>query len=284
MPDQRVAWKQLVRHPGVAVGGTVLLIVLLIAFAAPLIAPYDPIQFTPRARLRPPSADYWFGTDRYGRDILSRVIYGARVSLFVGVTCAVLALIIGMLIGLIAGYVRALDGILMRIMDGLMAIPGILLAIALVTIAGATLGTVILAIFVPEIPRVARLVRSVVLSIREEPYVEAAIGLGTPTSLILWRHIMPNTVPPMIVQATYIAAAAILTEALLSFIGMGLPTELPSWGNVMAEGREFFQRAPWIILFPGATLALAVLAINILGDGLRDTLDPRLAKRVGGVA
>ena len=186
--------------------------------------------------------------------------------------------------GLVAGYVRALDGLLMRIMDGLMAIPGILLAIALVSLSGASLGTVILAIFVPEIPRVARLVRSIVLSIREEPFVEAAIGLGTPTRLILWRHILPNTLPALIVQGTYIAASAILIEALLSFIGAGLSPTLPTWGNTIAEGRDVFQRAPWIILAPGAFLAATVLAINVMGDGLRDTLDPRLAKRVGGVA
>jgi peptide/nickel transport system permease protein len=179
--------------------------------------------------------------------------------------------------------VRALDGFLMRIMDGLMAIPGILLAIALVSLSGASLGTVILAIFVPEIPRVARLVRSIVLSIREEPFVEAAIGLGTPTRLILWRHILPNTLPALIVQGTYIAASAILIEALLSFIGAGLSPTLPTWGNTIAEGRDVFQRAPWIILAPGAFLAVTVLAINVMGDGLRDTLDPRLAKRVDGV-
>jgi peptide/nickel transport system permease protein len=272
------------RNPGVVAGGGILVLLVAMALAAPLLTPFDPAELTPRFRLRAPGGDHLLGTDMAGRDVWSRVAYGARVSLFIGFTVAVLALSVGTIVGLIAGYVRALDGLLMRIMDGLMAIPGILLAIALVSLSGASLGTVILAIFVPEIPRVARLVRSIVLSIREEPFVEAAIGLGTPTRSILWRHILPNTLPALIVQGTYIAASAILIEALLSFIGAGLSPTLPTWGNTIAEGRDVFQRAPWIILAPGAFLAATVLAINVMGDGLRDTLDPRLAKRVGGVA
>ncbi len=254
------------------------------ALVAPLLTAFDPTELTPRLRLRAPGGEHMLGTDMAGRDVWSRVAYGARISLFIGFAAAVLALSVGTLVGLVAGYMRALDGFLMRIMDGLMAIPGILLAIALVSLSGASLGTVILAIFVPEIPRVARLVRSIVLSIREEPFVEASIGLGTPTRLVLWRHILPNTLPALIVQGTYIAASAILIEALLSFIGAGLSPTLPTWGNTIAEGRDVFQRAPWIILAPGAFLAVTVLAINVMGDGLRDTLDPRLAKRVGGVA
>ena len=272
------------RNPGVIAGGGILVLLVAMAAAAPLLAAFDPTELTPRFRLRAPGGEHLLGTDMAGRDVWSRVAYGARISLFIGFAAAVLALSVGTLVGLVAGYVRALDGLLMRIMDGLMAIPGILLAIALVSLSGASLGTVILAIFVPEIPRVARLVRSIVLSIREEPFVEAAIGLGTPTRLILWRHILPNTLPALIVQGTYIAASAILIEALLSFIGAGLSPTLPTWGNTIAEGRDVFQRAPWIILAPGAFLAVTVLAINVMGDGLRDTLDPRLAKRVGGVA
>jgi peptide/nickel transport system permease protein len=272
------------RNPGVAAGGGILVLLVAMAAAAPLLTGYDPTELTPRLRLRAPGGEHFLGTDMSGRDVWSRVAYGARVSLFIGFAAAVLALSAGTIVGLVAGYVRALDGVLMRIMDGLMAIPGILLAIALVSISGASLYTVILAIFVPEIPRVARLVRSIVLSIREEPFVEAAVGLGTPTPSILWRHILPNTLPALIVQGTYIAASAILIEALLSFIGAGLSPTLPTWGNTIAEGRDVFQRAPWIILAPGAFLAATVLAINVMGDGLRDTLDPRLAKRVGGVA
>lgn len=274
----------MLRHPGVWAGGGLLLLLLIMAAAAPVFATFDPIEIVPRLRLKAPSADHLLGTDASGRDVWARVAYGARVSLFIGVTVAFLALVSGALIGLVSGYVRALDGFLMRIMDGIMALPGILLAIAFVSLQGASLLTVIVAIFIPEIPRVARLVRSIVLSIREEPYVEAAIGLGTPTRAILFRHILPNTFPALIVQGTYIAASAILLEALLSFIGAGLSPEIPTWGNTIAEGRDVFQRAPWIILAPGAFLAVTVLAINVMGDGLRDTLDPRLAKRVGGVA
>lgn len=271
------------RNPGVLAGGGILVLLVAMALAAPLLTAFDPTELTPRLRLRAPGGEHMLGTDMAGRDVWSRVAYGARISLFIGFAAAVLALSVGTVVGLVAGYVRALDGFLMRIMDGLMAIPGILLAIALVSLSGASLGTVILAIFMPEIPRVARLVRSIVLSIREEPFVEAAIGLGTPTRLVLWRHILPNTLPALIVQGTYIAASAILIEALLSFIGAGLSPTLPTWGNTIAEGRDVFQRAPWIILAPGAFLAVTVLAINVMGDGLRDTLDPRLAKRVGGV-
>ncbi len=272
------------RNPGVLAGGGILVLLVAMALVAPLLTAFDPTELTPRLRLRAPGGEHMLGTDMAGRDVWSRVAYGARISLFIGFAAAVLALSVGTLVGLVAGYMRALDGFLMRIMDGLMAIPGILLAIALVSLSGASLGTVILAIFVPEIPRVARLVRSIVLSIREEPFVEASIGLGTPTRLVLWRHILPNTLPALIVQGTYIAASAILIEALLSFIGAGLSPTLPTWGNTIAEGRDVFQRAPWIILAPGAFLAVTVLAINVMGDGLRDTLDPRLAKRVGGVA
>lgn len=220
------------------------------------------------------------GTDSLGRDVYSRVLHGGRVSLVIGLAVAAAAVAVGLAIGLVAGYIRWLDGIVMRLMDGLMAIPEILLALALVALWGAGLGTVVLAITVPQVPRVVRLVRSVVLSVREEPYVEAAVSLGTPVPLILWRHVVPNTVAPLIVQGTYVAATAVLTEAILSFLGVGIPTGTPTWGNIMAEGRTLFRVFPHNIMFPGLFLALTVLAVNMLGDGLRDTLDPKLAKRV----
>lgn len=266
-------------HPSVLVGGGLLVAMVAAAVLGPWFVP-DPFAITPTARLRPPGAEFWFGTDFLGRDLFARVVWGARISLVVGLTVAVLAVVVGMVIGLLAGYVRALDQPIMRAMDGLMAIPGILLAIAMVSVSGATLLTVVVAIVVPEVPRVVRLVRSVVLSVREEPYVEAAIAVGTPVPLILLRHILPNTVAPLIVQATYICGSAMLLEAILGFLGAGIPPEIPSWGNIMSEGRTYFQLTPWIIFFPGACLALTVLAVNTVGDGLRDTLDPRIARQM----
>ena len=268
------------RYPLMYIGGGLLLIMVFLAVFAPLLFTSDPIQMNPVERLKTPSLTHWFGTDMFGRDIYSRTVYGSRISLVVGLVAAVLSVILGLSIGLVAGYIRFLDAILMRIMDGLMAIPGILLAIALVSLSGASLITVTIAITIPEIPRVVRLVRSIVLSVREEPYVEAAIAAGTRLPLILSRHVLPNTIPPLIVQATYVCGSAMLTEAILSFLGAGTPPEVPSWGNIMAEGRLYFQIAPWIIFFPGITLAVTVLAVNVLGDGLRDTLDPRIAKQM----
>ena len=283
VPRARSPWPRWLGNPSVLVGLAVVALVLLVAAAAPLLWTGDPILLRPRLRLRPPSEAAWLGTDQFGRDVYSRVVYGARVSLLIGFTVAAISVVIGTLIGLVAGYTRALDAVIMRIMDGIMSIPSILLAIAMVTLSGAGILTVVVAIVIPEIPRVARLVRSIVLTVREEPYVEAAIGVGTPLPLVLWRHVLPNTVAPLIVQATYVCGAAILTEAILSFLGAGIPTEVPSWGNIMAEGRQSFQIAPWVILFPGLCVAATVLAINVLGDGLRDSLDPRLARRLGNV-
>jgi peptide/nickel transport system permease protein len=267
------------RHPMVVLGGGVLVLMTIMAICAPLLAG-DPMRLTPINRLKPPGEVFWFGTDFLGRDVYARTIYGTQVSLMVGGAVALVSTVVGLVIGLFAGYVRWVDAIVMRIMDGLMAIPGILLAIALIALAGASLMNVIIAITIPEIPRVVRLVRSVVLTIREQPYVEAAISVGSPLPKILFKHVLPNTVAPLIVQATYICASAVVLEAILSFLGAGTPPEIPSWGNVMAEGRIYFQIAPWILFFPGLLLAVAVLAVNILGDGLRDSLDPRIARRM----
>jgi peptide/nickel transport system permease protein len=267
------------RHPTVIVGAAVLFVMGLIAIFAPWIA-NDPMKLTPINRLKPPSEAYWFGTDFLGREVFARTIYGARVSLLVGGAVALVSVAIGLVIGLVAGYVRWIDAIVMRVMDGIMAIPGVLLAIALIAVAGASLTNVIIAITIPEIPRVVRLVRSVVLSIREQPYVEAAVSVGSPLPKILFKHILPNTIAPLIVQATFVCASAVVIEAILSFLGAGTPPEIPSWGNIMAEGRTYFQVAPWILFFPGLLLAITVLAVNILGDGLRDSLDPRIARRM----
>jgi peptide/nickel transport system permease protein len=268
------------RYPLVVIAGVILGMIVLAAVFAPFMFTRDPTSMSPLQRLRPASEAYWLGTDHLGRDVWSRLVYGARVSVIVGLAVAGLSVIIGLVIGLISGYVRWLDAIVMRIMDGLMAIPGILLAIALVSVSGASLMTVIIAIMVPEIPRVVRLVRSVVLTVREEPYVEAAVSIGTRLPLILIRHILPNCIPPLIVQATYVCASAMLTEAILSFLGAGTPPTIPSWGNMVAEGRLLFQIAPWNLLWPGVALAVTILSVNILGDGLRDRLDPKLAKRM----
>ncbi|MEM6548702.1 MAG: ABC transporter permease [Pseudomonadota bacterium] len=269
----------LLNNRGVFWGGLLLSLMVLVAVLGPFFTA-DPVALNPINRLKAPSGADWFGSDFLGRDVFARVVHGARISLVIGLTVAVIAVAVGLFLGMIAGYVRALDAVIMRVMDGLMAIPAILLAIALVSLSGATLGTVVVAIVIPEIPRVVRLVRSVVLTVREEPYVEAAIAAGTRLPLILRRHILPNTVAPLIVQATYICGSAMLTEAILGFLGAGIPPEIPSWGNIMAEGRTYFQISPWIIFYPGVALAVTVLAVNVVGDGLRDTLDPRIARKM----
>ncbi len=288
------AWQRVRKNWSVRIGGVVLALLVLISVSAPWLGTVDPTLFDAASRdLVPGKAGeittldgeilkhkFWFGSDSFGRDIYSRVMYGTRISLIVGLLAALLSLAFGIVCGLSAGYLRWLDGILMRFMDGLMAIPAILIAIALVAMWRGSLTTVIIAIAIPEIPHVTRLVRSLVLSIREEPYVEAAVALGTPTWKIMFGHILPNTIAPLVVQGTYICAAAILVEAILSFLGVGLPPDIPTWGNIMAEGRPQFNQYPHNIFIPGVFLAITVLAVNILGDGLRDTLDPKMAKRV----
>jgi peptide/nickel transport system permease protein len=268
------------RRPLPVLGSALLIVLILSALFAPWLTPYDPFEMNVVDRLLPPNETYWFGTDAFGRDIFTRTLYGGRVSLVIGASVAVAATVVGLLIGVVAGYFRTADAILMRIMDGLMAIPGILLAIALMSLTRASIWIVILAITIPEVPRVARLVRSVVLSVREQVYIQAASAVGTRFPRLMLRHILPNTFAPLIVQATYIAASAVLVESYLSFLGVGTPPEIPSWGNIIAEGRLYVQIAFWNILFPSVFLAVMVLSINILGDGLRDMLDPRLARRI----
>ena len=291
---QQNAWARVRQNVSVRIGGGVLLLLVLIALFAPWLGTVDPTLFEPASRDLLPGRfgemttlegetfrhRFLMGSDSFGRDIYSRVVYGTQVSLIVGVCTALIAMALGVALGLVAGTFRVLDGVLMRVMDGVMAIPAILIAIALVAMWKGSLVTVVVAIGIPEIPRVTRLVRSLVLTLREEPYVEAAVSLGTPRWRIMLRHILPNTVAPLAVQATFICASGILTESILSFLGVGLPPDIPTWGNVMAEGRAQFNAYPHNIFFPGLFLALTVLAVNILGDGLRDTLDPKMAQRI----
>ena len=287
MPDvlppiraRRGLWGFLRRYPTIAIGGGLLLLMLLMAVFAPFLWTKDPTSLAPALRTREPGAQFWFGSDMLGRDVYSRVLYGARVSLLVGFSVAICASAIGLAIGLFAGFIRLADSIVMRVMDGMMSIPPILLAIALMALTRGSVQNVILAITIAEIPRVTRLVRGVVLSLREQPYVDAAVASGTGTVMIMWRHILPNTLAPLTVQATYICAAAMITEAILSFIGAGTPPIIPSWGNIMAEGRALWQVKPYIVFFPAIFLSVTVLAVNLLGDGLRDAIDPRLAKKL----
>lgn len=268
----------LINNPTIAFGAGLLLVMLFIAVFAPWLGTVDPTELNPRNRNLEPSAKHWFGTDAFGRDIYSRVMYGARVSLTIGFAVAFLASAIGLVIGLISGTFRRADAIIMRVMDGLMSIPPILLAIALMALTRASVENVVIAITIAEIPRVSRLVRGVVLSLREQAYVDAAISCGCRMPMLIWRHILPNTLAPLTVQATYICASAMITESILSFIGAGVPPIIPSWGNIMADGRTLFQILPYIIFFPAVFLSLTVLAVNLMGDGFRDVLDPRKSK------
>jgi peptide/nickel transport system permease protein len=280
LPPRRFSLASAIRrNPTITFGAVLLVLLIAVAVIGPSFVG-DPLKISTVNRLRPPSARWWFGTDQFGRDIFVRTIYGARVSLIVGLLVAAVSSVLGLALGLACGYFRKLDSLVMRVMDGVMAIPSILLAIALITLTRPGLVIVIVAIVIPEVPRIVRVVRAVVLSIRNTPYIESAIAGGTRPVKLLWRHVLPNTLAPLIVQSTYVCASAMLIEAGLSFLGAGVPPEVPSWGNIIAQGRTFFQIAPWTILIPGAFLLLTVLAVNLLGDGLRDRLDPRLARRL----
>ncbi len=269
------------RNPNLSLGLLMVAVIIFVAIFAPWIAAKDPAELNVvTGRLKPPSEEYWFGSDRFGRDVFARAIFGGRISLTVGITVAALAVFIGLMVGLLSGYVRQIDAWLMRIMDGLMAIPGLLLAIGFIALLPAGIETVIIALTILEIPRVARLVRGVVVVTREITYVEAAVAAGAGTARVIFKHIMPNTFAPLIVQATFVCASAMLSEAALSFLGAGTPPEIPSWGTMMADGRSYLSSATWIILFPGLFLAATVLSVNLIGDGLRDLLDPRFAKEV----
>jgi peptide/nickel transport system permease protein len=280
MESAAAAGDALWRNPTMLFGLVVLTVMALLAFGAPYFGLPEPMRQSPIDRLQDPSAAHWFGTDMYGRDLLSRVLHGGQISLVVGLSVAAMATSIGLLIGLVSGFNRRVDAVVMRFMDALMSIPSILLAIALVALWGSSVPNVIIALTIPEVPRVVRLVRSVVLMLRDQTFVQAAIASGTSTAKILFRHIMPNTFPPLIVQATYICAQAVIFEAYLSFVGAGTPPEIPSWGNIMAEGRMFFFQNFGIIMYPGIFLAITVFAINTFGDGLRDSLDPRMKRRI----
>lgn len=276
----RLKWRWLRKNPTLVLGVVLLVLVALVAIGAPWLATHDPEDIDPSARLEAPSTEHRFGTDALGRDVYSRALLGGRISLVVGCTVAALATVFGVVLGMVAGFMRRADGPVMRVMDGLMAIPGILLAIALMAVTRASLTTVIVAITVPEIPRVVRLVRSLSLTLREQLFVEAAHAVGTRLPALLWRHVLPNMLAPLMVQATFVAASAVLIEASLSFLGVGIPAQTPSWGNMMAEGRNVVAVAFHIILYPGILLAVTVLSINMVGDGLRDAVDPRLARQL----
>jgi peptide/nickel transport system permease protein len=269
------ARRALIRHPTLIAGLATLALVMAAGLLAPLWWTGDPQEMKPVERLRPPSATHWFGSDHFGRDIYTRTLYGTRISLTVGLAVSVLSLVLGTVLGLVIGFYRRVDMVAMRIMDGIMAIPAILLALAFMALMKASVRNVVIALVIPEIPRVIRVTRASVLSLREHLMVEGARALGVGTPRILARYILPALVAPLIVQATYIAASAILVEAYLSFLGAGTPPHIPSWGNIMAEGRAYVQLAFWIILFPGMFLAATVLAINLVGDGLRDLLNVR---------
>jgi len=270
--------RQLKRRPVVLAAAAVMVFILLIALLSPWIVPYDPMKMDILHRLKPPTVGHWFGTDEFGRDVLSRVMQGTRLSLLVGALVVVIATILGAVLGLLGGYVRALDGLLMRLTDALMAFPDILLAIAFMAALGPSLFNVVLALGIVYTPRVARVVRAATLVLRELPFVEAATALGATTPRIVLRHVLPNLMSPMIVQATFIFAYAILTEAALSFLGVGVPPTTPTWGNMIAGAQQYFRQADWLMLFPGFAIVLTVLSLQMVGDGLRDALDPRLQK------
>ena len=267
--------RRLVRSPLVVAGTVVFVLIVALAVAAPWVSPHGPNDLAIRDRMQPPSLAHPMGTDDLGRDVWSRTAYGARLSLGVGLATSLIAATLGTFLALVGGYLRWLDEVVMRVMDGLMALPGTLLAIAIMAAIGPRVENVILALSIVYLPRCARVARSAVLVVREHVYVEAAVALGSPVRTILWRHVFPGTWSPVLVQATYVFATAVLLEASLSFLGAGAPPDVPSWGAMLAEGRLLMRNAPWTTVFPGLVLALTVLSVNMIGDGLRDVLDPR---------
>ena len=284
MSAPRWRWLRLLLRRRIAMLGAVLVVLnVLVAVFAPAIGRWEPQRLDVQARLAPPTASHWMGTDDVGRDVWSRVIHGTRLSMIVGGAVVALSFVGGIVFGLLGGYYRPLDNVLMRIMDGFMAFPGIILAIAMMASLGPSVVNVIVALGIVYVPRVARIVRGSVLVIRETPYVEAALALGVPDLIVLRRHVLPNCLSPVIVQGTFIFAAAVLGEAALSFLGVGVPPQIPSWGNVLAEGRLYLQQAPWLTLFPGAAIMGCILGLNLFGDGLRDLLDPKMQGLATGV-
>ena len=267
---------RLARRKIALIGAALMAVMLVLGTLGPLVAG-NPTRMDVASRLAPPSAVHWFGTDDVGRDVFSRVIHGARLSLLVGSAVVAFSLVVGVSCGLIAGYYRRLDNVVMRVMDGLMAFPAIILAIALMAALGPSVANVVLAIGVVYSPRVARIVRGSVLVIRETAYVEAARALGAADATLIGRHVLPNCLSPVIVQGSFVFAAAVLTEAALSFLGVGVPPFVPSWGNILSDGRLYLQQAPWLVLYPGAAIMMTILGLNLFGDGLRDLLDPKLA-------
>lgn len=274
----RTFLRDLLKRRMVAIGLAILIVFVLLAALAPLLAPYAPGKLSIVNRLKPPSATYWFGTDEFGRDIFSRMLYAGRLSLSVGAAVVVLSSLIGVTLGLLAGFFKRLDTPIARLIDAMMAFPDILLAIALVAALGPSLMTVIIALSIVYAPRLARIVRAATLVIRELPYVEAARAFGNPTSRIMVRHVLPNIVSPITVQATFIFASAMLAEAGLSFLGLGVSPDIPTWGTMISSGRQYIGQADWMTYFPGLAIVLAVLSLQMVGDGLRDLLDPRLRK------
>jgi len=268
--------RKLARHRSFVIGGAIVLLLVVAALAAPLLTAFDPTAMRVRLRFRPPQWEFPFGTDRFGRDIYTRVLYGAQISLWIGLATTLLSGAVGAAIGVVSAQFRALDAPLMRVMDALMAFPAILLAIGLAAALGSGITNLIIALSVAYMPRTARLVRASALVVRELEFVDAARVAGAGSLRIMFRHLLPNCMGPLLVQLTFVFAYAILAEAALSFLGIGVPPPAPSWGNIVAEGRDYAVEAWWIMLFPGLAISLAALGMNLLGDGLRDVLDPRL--------
>ena len=279
-PGSRFYWvKMLLENRAAVVSGLFILITLLVAIFAPLLTPYDPTHLQPGIRLLGPSSSHWFGTDDVGRDVLTRIMFGARISLLVGASVTAVAALVGSVLGLVAAYYTKFDTPIMRIMDGMMAFPSILLAIAIMASLGPSTTNVIVALSIVYTPSIARLVRSAALVTKQQPYVESARVIGARDPLILRRYVFANSLSPLIVQCTFVVAFAIISEASLSFLGTGVPPEIPTWGNMLRDGQRVLQRAWWLAVFPGTALFLMVLALNLLGDGLRDALDPRARRR-----